>query len=511
MAADSIKKGYISGNNGELGLHNHSGFTLRKISLKNVQQVIIRLGARFGGEVTIRYDNEHGAVIGHSNIKTIPGRELFSFPVVTDNKIHDLYFSFANNSKETTAKDLFALQWVAFTEQFPGKGKAGYEENRKLFWQLAETKVETTPIMVENPRSMMRKTHVFERGNRLTLGKEVTPHVPQSLAFAMPANAPADRRGLAMWMTDKRNPLVSRTMVNRLWEQIFGTGIVETLEDFGTQGSLPTHRELLDHYAWKFMNDYKWSFKKLVKEFVMSATYRQNSKTTEELKEKDPANHYYARGPRLRLKAEQLRDQHLCISSLMSDKMYGPGAMPWQPNGIWSNPYNSESWNTSEGEDKYRRAVYTYIKRTGAYPSMISFDGTPRIACTPRRITTNTPLQALVTLNDSAYLDMAAHFAKRMKQEGGNDVAQQIAKGYEIMLYKKIPAEKLRVLTGLYDKELRSFNESDTAAAQFIAYTNDSTANSDKKMKADDDMKKEAALKVVANAMMNLDEVITKN
>jgi mono/diheme cytochrome c family protein len=511
MAADSIKNGYISGNNGELGLHNYSGFTLRKIDLNNVQQLIVRMGARFGGEVTVRYDNEKGPVIGTGKIKPIEGRALFSFPVVTDNKVHDLYFSFTNNAKAATAKDLFSLEWVAFTEQFPGKGKAGYEENKKLFWQLAEAKVETTPIMVENPHTMMRKTHVFERGNRLTLGKEVSPHVPKSLAFAMPANAPADRRGLAMWMTDKRNPLVSRTMVNRLWEQIFGTGIVETLEDFGTQGSLPTHREMLDHYAWKFMNDYKWSFKKLVKEFVMSATYRQNSKTTEELKRRDPANHYYARGPRVRLSAEQLRDQDLCISSLLSDKMYGPGVMPWQPEGIWSNPYNSESWKTSEGEDKYRRAVYTYIKRTGAYPSMISFDGTPRIACTPRRISTNTPLQALVTLNDSAYLDMAAHFAKRMKNEGGASVEQQISKGYEMMLFKKIPVEKLQVLTGLYNQALQSFSQNDSAAVQFTVYNDDEGGTPHNKPKADEKMKQEAALKVVANAMMNLDEVITKN
>jgi hypothetical protein len=186
--------------------------------------------------------------------------------------------------------------------------------------------------------------------------------------------------------------------------------------------------------------------------------------------------------------------------------------MPWQPNGIWANPYNSESWSTSRDEDKYRRGVYTYIKRTGAYPSMISFDGTPRIACTPRRIATNTPLQALVTLNDSAYIDMAAHFAKRMEKEGGKNVGQQIAKGYEIMLYKKIPAEKLRVLTGLYDKALQSFNQNDSAAVEFtVANNDDSTSRSHRELKADDDMKKEAALKVVANAMMNLDEVITKN
>jgi hypothetical protein len=215
---------------------------------------------------------------------------------------------------------------------------------------------------------------------------------------------PKNRLGLAMWLTDKKNPLVARTMVNRLWEQLFGYGLAETLEDLGTQGIPPTHKELLDHLSWQFMNDFNWSIKKLLKEMVLSATYRQSSKVNEELLKKDPNNKFYARGARVRLSAEQLRDQSLAVSDLLSKKMYGPSVMPFQPDGIWRSPYNHDAWRISKGEDQFRRAIYTYWKRTAPYPSMITFDGGAREVCITRRIRTNTPLQALTTLNDSAYL-----------------------------------------------------------------------------------------------------------
>ena len=166
-----------------------------------------------------------------------------------------------------------------------------------------------------------------------------------------PANLPKNRLGLAMWLTDKKNPLVARTIVNRLWEQLFGFGLAETLEDLGSQGIPPTHKDLLDYLSWKFMNDFNWSIKKLLKEMVMSATYRQDSKTNEELLKKDPYNKFYARGPRIRLWAEQLRDQCLAVSNLLSTKMYGESVMPFQPDGIWRSPYNGESCKLSEGED----------------------------------------------------------------------------------------------------------------------------------------------------------------
>ena len=152
--------------------------------------------------------------------------------------------------------------------------------------------------------------------------------MPHALV-AFPENAPANRLGLAKWLTDERNPLTARTMVNRLWEQLFGSGIVETLEDMGTQGAEPTHKELLDYLSYKFMNEYKWSLKKLLKEMVLSATYRQDSKLTKEGLEKDPSNKYYGRGSRVRLSAEQIRDQALALSGALSEKMYGPSVMPW--------------------------------------------------------------------------------------------------------------------------------------------------------------------------------------
>jgi hypothetical protein len=284
-----------------------------------------------------------------------------------------------------------------------------------------------------------------------------------------------------------------------LWEQLFGTGIVETLEDLGTQGLPPTHKELLDHLSWKLMNSHQWSMKNLLKELVMSATYRQDSKVTEELKQKDPLNKWYARGPRVRLSAEQLRDQHLCISGAISPKMYGPPVMPWQPDGIWLSPYNAARWENSAGEDQYRRAVYTYWKRSAPYPSTIAFDGIPRVLCAARRIRTNTPLQALVTLNDSAYMDMARHFAYRMKKEAGNNLQEQIAKGYEFMLFRPIDAAKLRVFTRLYQTALKEFKSNADKTCEMIG-TNNEHNNPET-----------AALVVVANALLNVNEVVMKN
>jgi mono/diheme cytochrome c family protein len=500
--ADSISNGYISGNNGSLFLHSRSSFRLKKVDLTNADRLIIYYyTAKNGGRLTAHLDSPDGKVIGSFNFTAGKTMQLQEFPVSGGNKVHDIYFKFSNTTVSgKQANDVINLEWLSFGKDLPGKGDPGYAETKAAFTKLLTGKVETVPVIVENPAGMRRPTKVFERGNRLTLGKEVQPGVPGSLSFAIPKEAPQDRRGLAMWLTSKQNPLVSRTIVNRIWEQLMGTGIVETLEDMGTQGIAPTHKELLDHYAWKLMNEYKWSLKTLIREFVTSATYRQDSRMNEELKEKDPYNRYYARGPRLRLHAEQLRDQHLCISGVMSNKMHGPSVMPWQPEGVWNNPYNSEEWINSKGEDQYRRAVYTYIKRSGTYPSLVTFDGTSRNVCSARRIRTNTPLQALVTLNDSVYIDLATHFADRMISEGGNDPRAQVEKGYEIMLYRKISPAKADVLVNLYNTSLESFEQSDSATLAFTGAK-----------KANEQQRHRAAMKVVANAMLNLDEVITKN
>jgi hypothetical protein len=352
--------------------------------------------------------------------------------------------------------------------------------------------------MIENPADMARATHVFERGNWLLKGKKVEPGTPNTLN-KFPTNMPRNRLGLAHWLTDKKNPLTARTMVNRLWEQLFGTGLVETLEDMGTQGAAPTHKELLDWMSWKFMNDLQWSVKKMLKEIVMSATYQQSSQVDSVLIERDPYNRLYARGSRIRLSAEQIRDQALSVSGLLNETMYGPSVMPPQPEGIWRSPYNGLKWETSHGADKYRRAVYVYYKRTAPYPAMISFDGAIRGVCTSRRIRTNTPLQALVTLNDEAYLEMSRAFAYRMKKEGGKAVAEQISKGYDIAMHKKITVEKLASLEKLHSIALQHFKDDTDKTCEMIGYLNEHN-NAET-----------AALVVVANAMLNLDEMITKN
>jgi hypothetical protein len=245
---------------------------------------------------------------------------------------------------------------------FRAKEKPGYDSAYKHYWQLLTKNVSTTtPVMMENPPEMHRSTFVFDRGNWLVKAAQVEAEVPNTLN-PLSKNAPRNRLGLAMWLTDKRNPLTARTMVNRLWEQLFGNGIVETVEDMGTQGAEPTHRELLDYLAYRFMNDHNWSIKKLLKEMVLSATYRQESKITKEALEKDPVNKYYGRGSRVRLSAEQVRDQALFISGLLSEKMYGASVMPWQPEGIWMSPYNGDSWKVSAGEDQFRRGTVYFLE-----------------------------------------------------------------------------------------------------------------------------------------------------
>jgi hypothetical protein len=390
------------------------------------------------------------------------------------------------------------FDWFCFTNRFPGEGQSDYSANKALFWNLLTKAVPTTPVMMDNPTDMHRVSNVFERGNWLVKGPVVTPGVPASLSTGMPAGAPANRLGLAEWMTSKQNPLVSRTMVNRVWEQFFGTGIVETLEDLGSQGSPPTHRALLDYLAWQYMNEDGWSLKRLLKEIVMSATYREDSKVTAASLKADPFDRLLSRGARVRLSAEQLRDQDLCICGQLSPAMYGPSVFPYQPKGIWMSPWNGADWVANKDGGQYRRALYTYWKRTASYPSMISFDATSREVCTARRIRTNTPLQALVTLNDSAYWDMARYFARRMDSLRPGDPAAQITEGYRCMLYKPIAPGKLEVLLGLYKDALGRFRVAPKKAQEVMGGVGGDAARL-------------AALVVVANAMLNLDEIITKN
>jgi hypothetical protein len=306
--------------------------------------------------------------------------------------------------------------------------------------KLQGTKI---PIMRELTKDR-RKTHLFIGGNRENLGQEVQAGVP-AIMNPWPQGAPKNRLGLSQWLTDPENPLVARVMVNRLWEQIFGWGLVRTLEDFGSQGDKPSHPELLDYLAHSFIHKHNWSIKSMLKEILMSETYRQSSFASTQKQAQDPSNKFLSRFPRVRLSSEMMRDQGLLASNLLSSKMHGPSVMPYQPNGIWSAVYSSKAWKTSPGEDQHRRGIYTYWRRTSPYPAMESFDMPSREVCSTRRIRTNTPLQALVTLNDPAYVEMATKLGERMHNYSGS-LEEKINLGFELLLIRQAIPKELAIL-----------------------------------------------------------------
>lgn len=383
------------------------------------------------------------------------------------------------------------------------RGVAGAERRQlsALKKQLARMKGIPTPIMRELPAKQQRKTHILIRGNFLDKGKQVDPGVP---AVFHPLKAKnIDRLALAKWLVDPKNPLTARVTVNRYWEQIFGKGLVETSEDFGIRGKLPTHPELLDWLAVEFMEQ-KWDVKKLVKMIVTSATYRQSSKVTPAMLEQDPHNRLYTRGPRVRASAEVIRDQALFVSGLLSKKMYGPPARPPRPNfGLRAAFGGATDWKTSPGADRYRRAVYTEWRRSIPYPSMVTFDAQNRNVCVIKRPVTNTPLQPLVTMNDPVYVECAQALARRMVKEGGKSIEEKAAHGFRLCLIRPPHQEEVRRLVSLY-QTARAMYDKDQKAAQKLA--TEPIGPLPEGISAAE----MAAWTVVGNVLLNLDEMFLK-
>lgn len=482
-----------------LGVRNSGSCRLPAQPLGGKTQLLMNYwtGSK-GGVLEFRLDSLHGKTILTQALAPTSNRKVIAMPLPEINGTHDLYLVFRNASIKPT-EPVCMVEWFAFREDFPGKGQPGYDSITAHMLALINQNPPDIPVMIENTPAMQRTTHVFERGNWLVKGKAVTPDVPHSLN-PFPANAPRNRLGLARWLTAPDNPLTARVMVNRLWEQIFGTGIVETVEDFGTQGFLPSHPALLDWLAWKYMHDYRWSTKALLREIVLSAAYQQDAATTPALQEKDPANRLLARGPHFRLTAEEVRDQALAISGLLNRNLHGPSIMPYQPEGIWQSVWSGEYWKQAQDGNQYRRAVYVFQKRTSPYPSMISFDGSSREVCLQRRIRTNTPLQALVTLNDPVYVETARTLAQQMLQNGGKDAATSIRWGYHAALCKQLPGPKLAALQKLYQSALKQYRSSPKETMALLQCK-----------EAPPQAAELAALTVVANAIMNLDEFLTKS
>lgn len=470
---------------------------LKSFDLNGKSQVYIRYQSeKVGGILQLRSGSSKGEMLGTFKTEYGPGWKTASFFIEPRVKQADLYLVYQNN---LNPKNGITIEWLLFNEAFPGHNKQGYPEIEEKVLKLINAK-DKMPIMVENPPEFRRKTHVFERGNWLSLGNEVEPGTPGSLN-PFPEGANKDRLGFAQWLVSKDNPLTARVAVNRFWEQLFGFGIVVTMEDFGSQGDAPSHPELLDWLAVRFVDKHEWSIKKILKDIVMSGTYRQSSNVNPGQLEKDPGNRYLSRASRTRLSAEQIRDQALSVSGLLSKKSLGQSVMPPQPEGIWQTVYSGMEWKESEGEDKYRRAVYTYLRRTSPYPSAISFDSPSREFCVIRRIRSNTPLQALVTLNDPVFVEAAMALAKKMLISG-KDPKDQIRTGYKMALFHEPDQNTLNVLEGLYENAKNHFSK-DPESTKLMVQTNS-------QFKVDEAWKV-ASLALVANAIMNLDEFLTKD
>lgn len=312
--------------------------------------------------------------------------------------------------------------------------------------------------------------------------------------------------GLAKWLFCNSNPLTARVTVNRYWQMIFGRGLVKTSEDFGNQGSTPSHPELLDWLAVSF-RDSGWNVKKLLKSMVMSATYRQSSDADDAGRKEDPDNQWLARGPSGRLQAEMIRDNALAASGLLCRKVGGESVKPYQPEGLWTEKSNFSyflhDYVESKGEDLYRRSLYTFIRRTSPHPAMIAFDAGPRNACTVRRETTNTPLQALVLLNDPEFVEAARVMAERIQREGGKDLGEQVTLAFRLSTGRKPKPEELEVLADLYHSQYNKFKAQSGQAQKLLGVGEFQAANMPDKIKT-------AALTIVTSTILNFDESFTK-
>jgi hypothetical protein len=381
-----------------------------------------------------------------------------------------------------------------------------------------DNKLPTAMVMQEMPRP--RDTFVLTRGEYNKKGEKVAAGLPAALS-PLPKGAPPNRLGLARWLVSPEQPLTSRVIVNRYWQLFFGTGLVKTVEDFGAQGELPSHPELLDWLAVEFLNPtpaplgtggrHPWDVKRLVRLIVTSAAYRQSSKVTPEHVARDPENRLLARGPRFRLQAEFIRDQALAVSGLLNHEVGGTSVSPYQPAGLWqelASRGDSKNWSAqffvqSHGKDLYRRTMYTFWKRTSPPPQLVTFDAPDREVCTVRRSRTNTPLQALVLMNDPTYVEASRKLAERMMRHAP-DPSARLAFAFRLATARAPSEKELAVLTRVLDRQRDKYRQ-DTAAARKLLQVGESPW--DDRLPPDD----LAAYTVAASVILNLDEVVTKN
>tara|TARA_R110000850_G_scaffold96999_12_gene202676 strand:- start:839 stop:3922 length:3084 start_codon:yes stop_codon:yes gene_type:complete len=442
---------------------------------------------------TLDQNYGRGRTIGRVRISVMTGD-----PTV-DEITDDLLTILTKDSKKKSKQDIKALD-AFFMESNPELKKLD-QEMAQVKRGLAAVPVPSTLIMVEMDEP--RETHVMNRGNYLDKAEKVVAATPESLP-PMDPKLPKDRLGLAKWLVDPENPLVARVTVNRWWAEVFGAGIVATLEDFGTQAQPPTHPQLLDWLAVELVES-GWSMKHVLKAMVMSSTYRQSSNVTPDGYEKDPNNAFLARGPRFRMTAEMVRDNALAVSGMLSMKEEGAPIMPHQPPGIWRQVGRNEpKWVDETDEDRYRRGVYVIWRRAAPYPSFVNFDAPDRGSCVVKRPRTNTPLQALTLMNDPVYVELSLALASRLLKEGPDASEEdRLKRAFQLVLSRPPEKAEIGYLMGVLKERLSSLSPGEVETliqSEGIAFQLDESLNKTEL----------AAWFYVASILLNLDETITK-
>jgi len=404
-------------------------------------------------------------------------------------------------SKRTPAQSA-KLRWCFLDRYAP----PAMQSIRKEILDLRDQRkrfLDTLPtVMVMKENATPRETHLLVRGAYDRPGEKISPGVPSVLP-QLPVGAPNNRLGFARWLVDPSNPLTARVTMNRFWQMYFGTALVKTVEDFGSQGEWPTHPELLDWLATEFIRT-GWDVKAMQKTIVMSATYRQSSKLTPELLQRDPENRLLARGPRARLSADALRDQALAISGLLVEKIGGPSVKPYQPPGLWTELTGGDDYKPDQGEGLHRRSIYTFWKRTSPPPAMINFDAAGREACVVRELRTNTPLQSLNLMNDVTYLETARGLAQRMLREGGRSPEERISYGFELATARRPKPRESGILMSAFHYYLDTFQGDPAAALGYLSVGGKPPAE------LAEHALESAAYMTVASEILNLDVTVTK-
>ena len=393
------------------------------------------------------------------------------------------------------------LEWAFADTYGPPAVRAAWAGLNRLKRARESLMSRVSSVMIMAEMDSARETFMLERGAYDKPGERVLPGVLSALP-PLPSSSNNDRLGLARWLVDPANPLTARVAVNRFWQMLFGAGLVRTPENLGTQGERPTHPELMDWLAVEFI-DSGWDVKSLLKTIVTSATYRQESKGSTDASRQDPQNRLLARGPRFRLPAEAVRDQALLLAGLLHERLGGPSVKTYQPEGLWFDIAAGGGYTRGDGDDLYRRSLYTYWRRTISPPSMLNFDSATRETCEVRTERTNTPLQALNLMNDVTFVEASRKFAERMYLEGGEALEDRLAYGFEMATARLPRAREAKILHRAFAKQLQSFNGASEATESLLAHGDSPVHKRVRRTEL-------AAYAMTAGMILNLDETVTK-